>query len=398
MILKMQQLILIIVLILFQINNQVESLNEINQQVESSNEIDCFSIIFKLTQACSNMDLIYYHVPLFKNQGFASEFNLNYVYALLNAIMENKRLIVGHNRKLMKRDWEYQCKPEQDWFCFFKKDCDDSYINDTSLIENNNIKVVTFHSLIRDPKLIIENINDKLKTISMLNKEDKSCELNEFSSMKIASLASSYLYTFNDVFKNKLEDYHVKFYGDLYSYLEKTKYLSIQLRTNDKIVESLDETFAVITDAKKLYSLIENKLFPIGTIKDVFIASDNCTIACELRNVLRRYNINSFGRCVTKQTCLNSDVLNPRLEQDNIKKNKLLFSDIELLKNGEYFVGDFCSNIVRLIYKLRYNTRYQHNMIPIDHKIIDKVRDNSFDLQTYDYNCKHFKMSLITRT
>lgn len=382
------KIIIIIILIIIQIN----------QQVESINEIDCFSKIFKLSQACSNMDLMYLKVPLFRNQGLASEFNFNYVYSIINAIMENKRLVIGHDQNLIKYDWEYQCKPDQDWYCFFNKECDDSYINNTSLINNQKIKLVTFHSLIRDPKVIINNINNILKSITLSNYRQELCELNNISPIHFVSFASSYLYKLNESFKNKLDFYNVNFYGDSYKKLKNTKYISIQLRTNDKIVESMEENYAIVTDAKKIYNLIENKLFPIGTIKDVFIASDNCTIACELKNLLYNYSINSFGRCISNQTCINSNVLNPRLEQDKVKKNLILFSDIELLKNGEYFMGDLCSNLVRMIYKLRYITRYKDNMIPIDNKIIDKLKDNSFDMQTYDYNCKRFKMSLITRT
>ena len=127
------------------------------------------------------------------------------------------------------------------------------------------------------------------------------------------------------------------------------KYNSIQIRLSDKKAEMNEKTWNWMTHTANIAKFVE-PIFEQSGLRHVFISSDNCTAVVELEALLPKYQFITPCRNITTGH-INTE--NPRKEHDHFSVLQLI-AEIEMLRNGEHFIGLFDSNLVRMIHRLRF--------------------------------------------
>jgi hypothetical protein len=184
--------------------------------------------------------------------------------------------------------------------------------------------------------------------------------------------------------RTHLLDYHRRLQSSQNNHKNLVDYVGLHLRTTDKKYEMSEEDWNYMTNAKSLLSTIQPYLYPSTNITTLFIATDNCSLACEMRSLLlsssqkegastSQYQI--VGACFSRKICEQgkaaSDshndeeyrIHNPRdyetsatLARETLNYQLLL--ELYLLEKSTIFFGLKASNIPRLIASLRYSHSY----------------------------------------
>lgn len=142
--------------------------------------------------------------------------------------------------------------------------------------------------------------------------------------------------------------------------LHRYSYLAVQIRTTDKRLEVDQDTWDFITNTSRVVDTMVRYMTEYNT-SDVYIAADNC----QLINIYQIALLAWSSKVMVHSSCTNDVVVsgNPRADggyNDTLK----LISDIDMLQHGKVFLGLVESNLVRMIYRLRYPD-HQSTFFPI---------------------------------
>ena len=115
------------------------------------------------------------------------------------------------------------------------------------------------------------------------------------------------------------------------------------------------------------------------------IATDNCTAALTVGNIIATWGIESYGLCFENKFT-NKDNINPRNQKNGGAIQAIV--DIEMLRNGKEFFGLFDSNFVRMVHRLRYpHLNHSHALATETYPVGEDQREtnrNMFDFHWVD--------------
>lgn len=331
--------------------NTSRSLLESHIDDDLSNQ-DCFDIELKASQDCSNQDLMYFDVE-YHASGFGSQFNHYVIQALINAVVSNRRLVhvsLFHN-------WFYSCDRDHTWSCYLDFPCSDSMLMNSSHMMLGNSSRNTLH--IRrahghNREQIRDKINRAYHKYYQLNNGNRSCAMASMTITSITSIAAKHLFRLNNLTYSMVNAMN-RVYG-----LHRYSYLAVQIRTTDKRLEVDQDTWDFITNTSRVVDTMVRYMTEYNT-SDVYIAADNC----QLINIYQIALLAWSSKVMVHSSCTNDVVVsgNPRADggyNDTLK----LISDIDMLQHGKVFLGLVESNLVRMIYRLRYPD-HQSTFFPI---------------------------------
>eukprot|EP01040_Poterioochromonas_malhamensis_P010668 gene10668-11619_t len=349
-----------------------------------SQQFSCIHYLVNYTQSCNNRRHRYFITPLGVSQGFTSEFAFNYAYSFLNSVVIGARLI---ETTFPSRKWEYDCPKNKGWQCYFASSpCEDRYLDSKSLnfafyetfgrLHMNHIQLnremnrdfTFFHNKLNNfvnDHHIKEDLRDE--TASKVDKLKAKCKLNALTEEELLGVVYQYLFQLseeaiekiNHLLNNELKSFQALFQS---SRPRKTKdVLGIHLRTTDKKYEMSADEWNFITNADRIIAAVKPELPPATNLKNVFVATDNCTLACEFREKLRGGGASSLefiGACYARNICSEKtvEVHNPRdipPEKREMMNYELLL-ELYLLSQSTVFFGLESSNIPRFVNKVRH--------------------------------------------
>jgi hypothetical protein len=361
----------------------------------------CLKFLLNVTQDCRNQRKYYIMTPLGVGQGFASEFSVNYVYALLNAVSLTTRLV---ETSTPTRQWEYNCDRQKGWKCYLASPpCPDSYQS----MEELDLKFYHFAHMFhtnhlhlsrsREFEQSLPKLQEKFKstlnllltateitpavTVSAKQKEElMKCDFKTISENEILGVFSQYLFQFNLPTVKKLsemltnefsafQELFVRPFSPSSSSAPFNDYLGLHLRTNDKKYEMPEEKWKFVTSSAAMSGFFWPVIQENG-LKNIFVASDNCSLACEVKDHLMKLSLKDsttagaksigelkfMGMCFLNNLCdqLPIPVANPREKEDKQYETYRLLLEIFLLVHSTVFSGLQDSNIPRLVNILRF--------------------------------------------
>lgn len=359
----------------------------------SLGSIECLEDALKASQSCSNPNKLYATL-MGQSSGFGSEFIAYLMPSLFTSLYENRRLVYF----VSKRPWEYDCSEKKSWACYFTFQlCNDSVALpaniDISRMRNVHEPLVNPGSDFLLHETMVNYGEDKqaeiLKRSEQIlkanNQANEACSTN-FKSSVFAGLLARHLYNLTPSTKQAIMTINQR-----YDHLTHNKYVALQLRLTDKKYETPESDWAKVSDMR----YISDRLLTITdkyqqqqdnkeTIKHVYIATDNCTAAVEVMQlVLLKVSEMRFHG-----TCFHSD--GKRAIEDKVKKNwnpredhdnkaMAVLADIEMLRGGVAFMGSFFSNFVRMVHYLRYP-----RLIDSHHFVVEEPRTK--DMLNLDFS------------
>jgi hypothetical protein len=347
----------------------------------------CFEEMLAKSQACSNPRLLYVSLEG-GGSGLGSEFNHYLIYALLDAVRKNKRMVYFAS----KRKWEYDCPEHLGWGCYFNFPCNNTQgvpvpemdFSDpsTSVHDRDEVK--------RDYPQLFEQIRDTY--MSVKKPEEPDCRV-DIKQTQLTSMAAKYLYKLNHQTKHFAD----RFNGH-YGIPQGAEYLSLQIRAQDKKYEMSNEIWEWITHMKNTFEAIKPYVYPHDPkgFKHVYVSTDNCTMLTELTTYLSK-EVTIYSPCYTwyhkdavdipiipNVNVVNSNEIhdrtwggdyNPR-NPGEYRSTLRLFAEIEMLVNGVHFFGLLNSNLVRMIHRLRSVERQTN------------THGLAYDLTSVDFRCR----------
>lgn len=355
--------------------------------IDSSHPIHgCLDFLVSISQSCSNTRHYYITTPLGVGQGLASEFTFNYLYAFVTAVARSSRLI---ETAVDSRLWEYNCRDRKGWQCYFAyPTCPDSFrkISDLDLrffeflgsYHTNHLH--SSRDTLRELDDIQHHLNDIMEhvlrgdlaehALSPTQKERlQKCNFRLFSEYDIFGRLSQILFQFNEETTQHLDSLlllelhpfrQLFLPSDSIDLSEFREFLGLHLRSTDKRYELSERLWERASDSATLAKLTASALEQHPAVSVVFVASDNCSLACEVRARLLdvpRPPALFVGRCFLADLCEMPvvPVSNPREARDESGDGpRLLLLELLLLSRARVFLGLRASNIPRLVHLLRH--------------------------------------------
>jgi hypothetical protein len=363
----------------------------------------CLKFLLNVTQDCSNPRHYYFITPMGVGQGFASEFAVNYVYALIAATGIGARLI---ETAVQSRVWEYNCHDQKGWKCYVgSPPCEDSFrkIDQLNLgfYEFLGMHHTNHLNVNRQLEREIPKIQDKLNNVRriLLNPELrppiiattdekevlKACDYKTIPDNELLGTFSQYLFQLNGPTVKKLSELLSKEFSSFQELFVRPfspsssssssapvvpfhNYFGLHLRTNDKKYEMPEAKWNFVTSVDAMSGF----LWPViqtNKLQNIFVASDNCSLACELKDHLQKLSMTDqaaigggkeelkfMGICFLNNLCDKKPipVENPRQKEDKENETYHLILEMFLLLHSTVFSGLRDSNIPRLINTLRF--------------------------------------------
>jgi len=333
--------------------NRSSSLSMMENHIDDdhSNQ-DCFDIELKASQDCSNQDLMYFDVE-YHGSGFGSQFNHYVIHALINAVVSNRRLVHVN----LVHNWFYSCDRDHTWSCYLDFPCSDSVLMNSShmILANNSRNTLHIRRAHGHNREQIKNkISRAYDKYYQLNNGNRSCAMASLTITSITSIAAKHLFRLNNATSSKVNAMN-RVYG-----LDPYSYLAVQIRTTDKRLEVDQDTWDFITNTTRVADTMVRYMTEYNT-SDVYIASDDC----RLINIYKIALLAWSSRVMVHSSCTSDVVMsgNPRANSGYNDTMKLI-SDIVMLQHGKAFLGLVESNLVRMIYRLRYPD-HQSTFFPI---------------------------------
>jgi hypothetical protein len=363
----------------------------------------CLKFLLNVTQDCTNPRHYYFITPMGVGQGFASEFAVNYVYALISATGIGARLI---ETAVHSRTWEYNCQDHKGWKCYLSSPpCEDSFRKidqlDLGFYEFLGMHHTNHLNVNRQLEREIPKIQDKLNNARrfLLNPEMrppitatadqkevlKACDYKTIPDNELLGTFSQYLFQLNGSTVKKLSELLSKEFSSFQELFVRPfspssssstpvapfhNYFGIHLRTNDKRYEMPEAKWNFVTSVDAMSGF----LWPViqtNKLQNIFVASDNCSLACEIKDNLRKLSMTDtaangggggkeelkfVGICFLNNLCDKKPipVENPRQREDKENETYHLLLEMFLLLHSTVFSGLRDSNIPRLINTLRF--------------------------------------------
>ena len=324
----------------------------------------CLHKVIRVTQACDNMNVQY--TPLLgESSGLGSEYQAYLHKSFLLAILTNRRMVFLKNDK----KWEYDCAEKSGWGCYLTfGNCPDSIasagqivLSDTiPAIQNpeNPISSVLDRQFLELYPTTTSTFNEKFtvlyKALQKLGKVDKEavCDITQMSFSNISAITTKHLFVYNNETKAAILALNKKNYKTLFSDSNPSRrigqypgnYVSLQIRTQDKRYEMTHQQWALMTDVGYIANFTSQHMHDH---QHLFVATDNCSMVPVLRKLMSK-TITIHSSCD-----LPENTLYVRGNQDP-SMGLALLAEVEMLRHGQEFVGLFESNLVRMIFLLRY--------------------------------------------
>jgi hypothetical protein len=316
----------------------------------------CLEKALQLSQDCSNTHLMY-----FSNEGlasgFGSEFNHYLIYVFLDSIYSNQRAISVRTSD----EWPYDCTGHLGWGCYLELGCEDSilkYLPYLQFREGNS-----FHDK-GGVEHDINGIQRKLSEAYSKHYHLTNCDERVLTISEITSIVANYVFKLNkesQTFVNEFNSYYN---------LESKKYVSVQIRTTDKHAEMEDVTWSFINNMTRVMDTVMPYLVDTG-IYDIFIGTDNCDLLKEIADLP---NFKDKGY-ILHSACFHGNPFTQGNPQRGSYGHTLrLISEIEMLVHGDIFFGVLQSNLVRMVYRLRYPVK--DKFVPFTYEDIHKIWPN----------------------
>eukprot|EP00039_Didymoeca_costata_P021252 m.343927 g.343927 ORF g.343927 m.343927 type:complete len:343 (+) comp23558_c0_seq1:125-1153(+) len=132
--------------------------------------------------------------------------------------------------------------------------------------------------------------------------------------------------------------------------LKNTKYIAVHMRVGDKLIKEAKKEANNVTNSSWWVQGIE-KVASDHKLKDVYLASDNCSLMQSVAKGLRTVGLKPHHiDCSEKGFHISSFLHRKNTSCDNLWR---LQAEIQYLSRGICFIGSFASNIPRLVMKLR---------------------------------------------
>ena len=245
----------------------------------------CFQALLNKTQSCDNHNILYVTTQGV-GSGLGSEFNYYFIYSLISAMVSERRMVFV----ISNRHWEYDCPHRHGWACYLHFPCHDSVIN-ASMIDLSNMKN-GFHEkdqLPREPPVIRNKVAEAYHE---LFGADSSCDIDKANPTIMTAIAGRHLYHLNDHTLQFTRSFNAR-YG-----LDNSKYLSLQLRLDDKKYEMSAQCWAWMTNMSNVYNLLKPYF---ESYQHIFISTDNCTTVSELTAMVPS-TVQISSPCITNPT------------------------------------------------------------------------------------------------
>lgn len=344
----------------------------------------CFEELLAKSQSCDNPALMYVSLEG-GGSGLGSEFNMYLVYALIDAVRKNKRMVYFNSR----RHWEYDCAEKLGWGCYLTFPCNNTYgvaVRDmdfsherTSVHDRDEVK--------REYPFLFEKVRDMYNEIKTENEPE--CKLTpDVKQTYFTSIAAKHLFTPSPQTSRFIKRFnsHYNIQGD---------YISLQIRAQDKKYEMSAQTWEWITHLSNTYEEIKPYLYPSPNgLKNLYVSTDNCTMLTELSSYLSK-EVNVYSPCNLLFHKAAADHLftdlsfndgnkdaeaivgtfNPR--KGGYRPTLRLLAEIDMLVNGVHFFGLLNSNLVRMVHRLRSPERQKN------------THGLAYHLTSWDFRCRY---------
>jgi hypothetical protein len=327
----------------------------------------CFEEMIAKSQRCDNPAIMYASLEG-GGSGLGSEFNVYLVYAFIDAVRKNKRMVYFHS----KRKWEYDCDEKLGWGCYLEFPCNNTRgvaVSDMDF-SNPSTSVHDREEVHREYPLLFDRIKEAYNAVKRA--EEPECRVDDWVKQTyFTSIAAKHLFHPNQQVRQFVKKFnsHYDLHGD---------YISLQIRAQDKKYEMSAEAWEWMTHLQNTYNLIKPFLLPSpGGYSNLYVSTDNCTMLSELTSYLDK-GVSVYSPCYSKfhknveEGGLVGD-FNPR--KMDYRSTLRLFAEIEMLVNGVHFFGIMNSNLVRLIHRLRSPDRQKnthglaYNLTEVDFRV-----------------------------
>ena len=303
---------------------------------------ECLTTSLQKSQDCSNKKFLYFMTEGVSS-GFGSEFNYYFVHALLRGICENRRIVFVRS----KRDWPYDCPSKSGWACYLDFPCPDSVIEFSAIEFSADNVIHQQHGRNQD----INQIKRDIKGLYESNSWGTSCDIHQATTTEITSIAAVYLYKLNNSTRKSVEEFN-----SAYNLSSDHSYIAAQIRATDKRSEMDDESWAFMNNVTAIAEYIKPYLID-KNINNLFISTDNCTVVSVFRLIFDKSLFRIYSACDDSRA--HGDPHRGTYEQ-----TLRLIAEIDMLVKGRYFFGLIHSNLVRMVYRLRYFNNMQQSFVP----------------------------------
>lgn len=363
---------------------------------------ECFKNLLLRTQDCSNQN-VFYGTMVGGKLGIGVEYTVRLMTRLLYAVMNNQRFVFVD----MKRKWEYNCVSGSGWACYFSFGCFDSVVTSAQVdltrrgsaadpciagAANNPVlckgsifeKRIINEYIEMKHEVVLSNLqtlyNELIKTGQM---DGYQCDLQSSSLVNISTIVGSHLFQLNTGTRRLIYDAIKERYPTL-TYPSRKKYVALQIRLTDKKKEVHKSVWEWMNNVSNIVNYITPLLQPpqsiatplfqssdktIGRYKQedtsfLYIATDNCAFT-QLMVPLLPPHVSVHSRCLslTKNPKDTDYILQrPTLIIPGLQNHAQILDvlvDIEMLRQGDIFVGLDESNFVRMI---RFIRGYPHGV------------------------------------
>ena len=177
---------------------------------------------------------------------------------------------------------------------------------------------------------------------------ETACDITKVPFSAVAGMTTRILYNLNRETKKAILEINDPYKNILSS---SRKYIALQIRLEDKKYEMSAAAWKWLTERDNIAKFTKEHMYDL---KDLFIATDNCTAVQSLSRVLDQ-SITFHGSCIkdySGREVLKQDQVKVRTKDRSSALHAL--ADVEMLRRGKHFIGLFESNYVRFVHLLRY--------------------------------------------
>lgn len=287
-----------------------------------------------------------------EGSGLGSEFNNYLIFTIIEGIYTNRRIV----NILSDRSWPYDCGDNTGWACYLKFPCEDSSLPikynelpNGSILHNGD-------NIIHDAGYVQLNLQ---KAYNEFYFSQESCNASSLGATITTAIIAHHVYHLNEN-TSRLVNSFLSIFP-----FRQEKYISVQIRTTDKRVEMDQETWDIVTNMTTISALLVPYM-KLASIKHVFVATDDCDLISKLSLQVQSYDSNYIVHSACKHSLRHMEKGSPSRSVNGHAVR--LLSEIAMLVGGEYLFGALQSNLVRMVYRLRYPNL--ENFIPFAYEAI----------------------------
>lgn len=277
--------------------------------------------------------------------------------AFLAAVVRGQRVVfVLENEDSAEEVWVHDCRERLHWFCYFAAPCNDSVVRRRDLL-GKTVSRYDSHVARSGFRQFISGDQKALK--ATFPEIFRTC-LGGASPLGVTAIAAQFLWRYSPAVAEWMST-KVSLLRNAYG----GRYAALQWRLTDKAFEYGPTTARLIRNTSYVAATVYEAM-STRNLSVLFVATDDCAAFRRLGQLLRsRYasSLRIFSTCSARHEGL--------VARGGFENARDALLDVELLRQGEVLIGSVYSNMIRMVYRLRY-PRLRYVNLADEYCVLDK--------------------------